>query len=197
VEKKYYDLKQSGLWFKSRNAPYDGKTHFCTTANKMLENGLKFQRSLSCFEKKVMNNDAKEFNFSMHDNRYEDHIYPEHLDKGLGKVKLPEIRKRTTLPILDKSIPLSSDFSKPRTKEEFISEYIANYKDSVPSMSSEKYHRHPKSYTTPHYRHRTAKNTSSERLKVEAKFLKQAHYNFLDDSKNVSACICSKYMVFC
>ena len=48
--------------------------------------------------------------------------------QGLGKVKLPEIRKRTLLPILDKSIPLSSDFSKPRTKEEFISEYIANYK---------------------------------------------------------------------
>jgi len=182
--KKGFDLKQSGLWFKSRNAPYDGKTHFCTTTNKMLENGLKFQRRLSNFEKKVLNNNAKEFYFSMHDNRYKDHIYPEHLDKNIGKVKLPEIRKRSLLPTYDKSIPLNPEFLKPRTKEEFISEYLGTYKDAGPSMSTEKWHRYPKCYTTPNPGYRISANKNSQKPKVRTKFLQQPHYNFLDDSKN-------------
>jgi len=181
--KKYFDLKQSGLWFKSRNPPYDGKSHFCTTTNKMLENGLKYQRRLCSFEKKVLNNNAKEFYFSMHDNRYKDHIYPEHLDKSMGKVKLPEIRRLSILPTYDKAIPLNPDSTKPKTKEKFISEYLATYKDSGPSMSTEKWHRYPKCYTTPNPGYRTSSNKSSEKPKVQTKFLQQPHYNFLDDSK--------------
>ena len=68
--------------------------------------------------------------------------------------------------------------------------------DAGPSMSTEKWHRYPKCYTTPYPGYRTSANKNSQKLKVQTKFLQQPHYNFLDDSKNVSACICSKCIIF-
>lgn len=156
--KKVYELKQSGLWYKSRNAPCDGKTHFYTTTNKMLESGLKYQRPLSDFEKKVLNNNSKDFYFSNHDNRYKDHIFPEHLDKNLGRIKLPEIRKLSILPTYDKAIPINPNHTKPKTKVEFISEYLASYKDVGPCKSTGNRHKYPKCYSTPNPGFRTSAN---------------------------------------
>ena len=141
MTKKRIEVKKINFWQKYLNL--DCNTYYDTTTNDMLQNGLKYKPRSTESAQKIYKNE-KEPNLIR---RREDQLFCDVPVKNIYRKKLPAIKKNISSHHVINSAMDKNDVSLP--KDQFTSEYFANYRKTCALNDQEILRKYPKCYPKP------------------------------------------------